>query len=62
MREKDGRTAILVTHDVKEAATLASRAVIIGNGKVFFDKKGLTAADENALYAEMIKAAGGGEV
>lgn len=56
MREKDERTAILVTHDVKEAATLASRAVIIGNGKVFFDKKGLTAADENALYAEMIKA------
>lgn len=56
MREEDGRTAILVTHDVKEAVTLASRAVIIGGGGVIFDKNGITAADENALYAEMIKA------
>lgn len=54
--KEDKRTAILVTHDVKEAATLASRAVIIADGKVFFDKNGITPFDESALYSEMILA------
>lgn len=56
LAEKDGRTAVLVTHEVKEAVKLASRAVVISGGKVFFDKPDLTEADENLLYQKTVAA------
>ncbi len=36
MRSNDGRTAILVTHDVDEAAVLAQHVVVLKNGKANF--------------------------
>ena len=36
--EKDGRTALFVTHDIDEAAALSHRIIIINGGKVVFDQ------------------------
>ncbi|MBP5466822.1 MAG: ABC transporter ATP-binding protein [Clostridia bacterium] len=42
LREKSGKTVILVSHDVKETVMLADRIVVIGGGKVVFDKPSAT--------------------
>lgn len=34
---QDNRTALFVTHDIDEAATVAQRAIIIKNGKIVYD-------------------------
>lgn len=42
LRENTGKTIVSVTHDVKEAAGIADRVIVIGGGKVIFDKKGVS--------------------
>ena len=39
LKEKHGKTVLFVTHDVKEAALIADRVIIIKNGKTIFDAK-----------------------
>lgn len=56
LAKEEGRTAILVTHEVKEAVKLASRAAVISGGKIFFDKSELAEADENLLYEKTVAA------
>ena len=46
LREESGKTVILVSHDVKETVMLADRIVVIGGGKIIFDK---TKATERSL-------------
>ncbi len=42
LKEKTGKTVIIVTHDVKEAALLSDRAIIISGGKAVFDRRGVS--------------------
>lgn len=37
MWRQDNRTAIFVTHDIDEAATVAQRAIVIKSGKIVYD-------------------------
>lgn len=37
LKEKHGRTVLFVTHDVKEAALIADRVIVIKSGKVVYD-------------------------
>ena len=46
LQKESGKTVILVSHDVKETVMLADRIVVIGGGKILFDK---TSATERAL-------------
>jgi ABC-type multidrug transport system ATPase subunit len=34
---EEGRTVVLVTHDLERAARLATHAVVLSNGKITFD-------------------------
>lgn len=53
-KEKGSRTVIFVTHDVKEAVTIADRIVIIDKGKIIYDadKKGV---NEDEIYDVLLK-------
>ena len=42
LQKSTGRTIILVTHDVKEAAMLSGRVIVLSDGKIVFDKKGVS--------------------
>lgn len=55
MQEKDGRTAVFVTHDVKEAVYLADRALILSGGAIIYDKPDVCADDENEILSLMLK-------
>ena len=48
--EKDGRTCILVTHDVEEALSLAKRVIIIEQGEIVYDKY---VSDKQKTYGEI---------
>lgn len=48
--EEDGRTCILVTHDVEEALSLAKRVIIIEQGETVYDKY---VADKQKTYSEI---------
>lgn len=52
LRNKCGKTVILVTHDVKEAATLADRVIVISRGKTVAD---LNEFDEELLTTIILK-------
>ena len=52
LQAETGKTIITVTHDVKEAARLSDRVIIIGGGKMVFDKSGVT---EDALENELLR-------
>ena len=49
LREESGKTVILVSHDVKETVMLADRIVVIGGGKIIFDRKSATERTLTAL-------------
>ena len=49
LREKYKKTVILVTHDVKEAAMLADRAIVLKNGKAIYDRTEKADRTEAAL-------------
>lgn len=42
LRAESGKTVILVSHDVKETVMLADRIVVIGGGKIIYDKPSAT--------------------
>lgn len=52
LRRATGKTVLIVSHDVKEAATLADRAIVIENGTIVYDKN---AASESELTAALLK-------
>jgi heme exporter protein A len=41
-----GRTLLLVTHDLKRAAELSDRAIVLSAGRVVFDSQGVRASAE----------------
>lgn len=49
------RTAVFVTHDVKEACYLADRIIIISNGKIIYDKPNRGQEGEKELLEIMLK-------
>lgn len=46
LRENTGKTVLMVTHDVKEAATIADRVIVINGGKIIFDRENTRNASE----------------
>lgn len=52
-REK--KTAVIVSHDAREAAMLADRAVVIGGGKIIYDEKTVSDKTESALTEILLK-------
>ena len=51
-----GRTVLMISHDLSHALTLANRVAILARGKIVYDSPaaGLTAADFGKLYAEAV--------
>ncbi|MBR0190014.1 MAG: ABC transporter ATP-binding protein, partial [Clostridia bacterium] len=49
LKEREKRTVIFVTHDVKEAALLADRVVVIKDGEIIFDQKKVSENTEKEL-------------
>ncbi len=48
------RTVIAVTHDVKEAVTLADRIVVLAHGKIVYDNSNITESTEKELFDLML--------
>jgi len=48
------KTVIVVTHDVKEAVTMADRVVVIRAGKVVFDENFINKNTEDILYGVLM--------
>ncbi len=48
------KTIIAVTHDVKEAVTLADRVVVIAHGKIVYDIDNITKNTEKELFELML--------
>lgn len=42
LQKSTDKTIVLVTHDVKEAAMLTGRCIVLSDGKIVFDKKGVS--------------------
>ena len=53
-KEKGSRTVIFVTHDVKEAVTIADRIVIIDKGKIIYDADRKD-VNEDEIYDVILK-------
>lgn len=49
------KTYIVVTHDVKEAVMLADRIIVIKEGKIIYDEKGINKNTEDVLYGVLMK-------
>lgn len=54
-QKSKGSTVITVTHDVKEAVSLADRIIVLSNGRVVFDEKNVNEKTENKIFGLMIK-------
>ncbi len=54
MQSERPRTIVMVTHDIKEAVTLADRIVAIAHGKIIYDNKIITADTEKELFELML--------
>ena len=54
-RKEEGKTAVFVTHDVKEACYLADRIIIISNGKIIYDKPSRGQEGEKELLEIILK-------
>lgn len=53
-QSKTGQTVLVVTHDIKEAVTIANRVIVIEKGKIIFDEK-VNEKTENDLFSVMTK-------
>ena len=49
LKAESGKTIVIVTHDVKEAATLSDRVIVINDGKIMYDKSGRDGNTESVL-------------
>ena len=54
MQKTSPRTVLAVTHDVKEAVTIADRIVVISHGKIVFDCDNITKDTEDILFNFML--------
>lgn len=52
---KNGYTMLMVTHDVKEAVSIADRIVIIRNGKIQYDIEDINEKTESEIFGLMLK-------
>lgn len=52
---KNGYTMLIVTHDVKEAVSIADRIVIIRNGKIQYDIEDINEKTESEIFGLMLK-------
>lgn len=58
LREKSGKTVLLVTHDVKEAVMLADRIIVISGGRIVYEEKTPSENTERALIDVLLKNGG----
>lgn len=49
-----GKTAVIVTHDVKEAVSVADRIIVLSRGEIVSDVSEITKDSENALFNVML--------
>lgn len=49
-----GKTAVIVTHDVKEAVSVADRIIVLSRGEIVSDVREITKDSENALFNVML--------
>ncbi len=53
--QKDVQTVVMVTHDIKEAVTIADRIVVLSNGQIIKDIGRVTADTEKKLFELFLK-------
>lgn len=51
---KTGKTLVVVTHDVKEAAELAENVAVLSRGKIVYERAGLNVCDKEKTEAELL--------
>lgn len=54
MQKKTPKTVVFVTHDIKEAVSLADRVAVVMNGKIVFDEKDVKEKTEKAIFDLLI--------
>lgn len=54
-QKADCSTVIMVTHDIKEAVSVADRIVVLFDGKVVYDEKEINEKTENQIFGHMLK-------
>ena len=54
IQKENKSTIIVVTHDVKEAVSIADRIILLSNGKIVFDVKEINEKTENEILGLMI--------
>lgn len=54
MQLKSPKTVVFVTHDIKEAVSLADRVAVVMNGKIVFDEKDVKEKTEKAIFDLLI--------
>lgn len=47
---KEPKTVIMITHDIKEAVTLADRIVLLKDSKIVYDNSNITAETETEIF------------
>lgn len=55
LKTETGKTVLMVTHDVKEAAFISDRAIVISGGKIIYDKNGRAEDTEKVLTDILLK-------
>lgn len=53
-QKQDNSTIIVVTHDVKEAVSIADRIIVLSKGKIVLDKKTINKKTENEILSLLI--------
>lgn len=55
MQEENPKTVIFVTHDIKEAISIADRILMIEDGKIIYDTNKINEKTEKEIFGLMIK-------
>lgn len=50
MHTQNPKTTIMVTHDIKEAVTIADRIIVLKNGKVIYDNSDINENSEKEIF------------